>query len=295
MNITNIKYHESLSKIKSPKGLIVISHGMAEHIGRYSWIINKLNHDGFHVIARDHLGHGEHINEGAIAGFFNVSDGWDSVINDLDRTVYYAQKKFPNFPTFVLGHSMGSWIALSLLNKDSNIDGMILTGSSKIPTILIYSQLLIVEIEILLKGYTGVSKVIDNITFRKFNNAFKPSRTNNDWLTSDSISVDNYTNDPLCGFKVTNGLWRDLSYGLLKIFKKNYYTKNNKNIPILLMTGEHDQATQNSKLSLHLYNFLNSIFNNVTFKVIKNARHEIFSELNKNYSYNNLLLFLSNK
>lgn len=61
------------------------------------------------------------------------------------------------------------------------------------------------------------------------------------------------------------------------------------------MTGEHDQATQNSKLSLHLYNFLNSIFNNVTFKVIKNARHEIFSELNKNYSYNNLLLFLSNK
>jgi len=295
MNITNIKYHESLSKIKTPKGIIVISHGMAEHIGRYSWIINKLNHDGFHVIARDHLGHGEHINEGAIAGFFNVSGGWDSVINDLDRTVYYAQKKFPNLPTFVLGHSMGSWIALSLLNKDSNIDGMILSGSSKIPTILIYSQLLIVEIEILLKGYRGVSKVIDNITFRKFNNAFKPSRTNNDWLTSDSISVDDYTNDPLCGFKVTNGLWRDLSYGLLKIFKRNYYTKNNKNIPILLMTGEHDQATQNSKLSLHLYNFLNSIFNNVTFKVIKNARHEIFSELNKNYSYNNLLLFLSNK
>ena len=295
MNITNIKYHESLSKIKTPKGIIVISHGMAEHIGRYSWIINKLNHDGFHVIARDHLGHGEHINEGAIAGFFNVSGGWDSVINDLDRTVYYAQKKFPNLPTFVLGHSMGSWIALSLLNKDSNIDEMILSGSSKIPTILIYSQLLIVEIEILLKGYRGVSKVIDNITFRKFNNAFKPSRTNNDWLTSDSISVDDYTNDPLCGFKVTNGLWRDLSYGLLKIFKRNYYTKNNKNIPILLMTGEHDQATQNSKLSLHLYNFLNSIFNNVTFKVIKNARHEIFSELNKNYSYNNLLLFLSNK
>ena len=61
------------------------------------------------------------------------------------------------------------------------------------------------------------------------------------------------------------------------------------------MTGESDQATQNSILTLHLYNFLTSIFNNVSFKVIKNARHEIFSELNKNYSYNNLLLFLSNK
>jgi alpha-beta hydrolase superfamily lysophospholipase len=61
------------------------------------------------------------------------------------------------------------------------------------------------------------------------------------------------------------------------------------------MTGESDQATQNSKLTLNLYNFLISIFDNVTFKVIKNARHEIFSELNKNYSYSNLLLFLSNK
>ena len=56
MNITNTKYFESLSKIEKPSGLIVISHGMAEHIGRYAWVIDKLNHDGFHVIAKDHLG-----------------------------------------------------------------------------------------------------------------------------------------------------------------------------------------------------------------------------------------------
>jgi len=295
MNITNTKYFESLSKIEKPSGLIVISHGMAEHIGRYAWIIDKLNHDGFHVISNDHLGHGKYIKQGATAGFFNESDGWNSVTNNLGSTIYYAQNKYPNLPTFLLGHSMGSWIALSLLNKNLNIDGLILTGSSKIPSILIFSQLLIIQIEILLKGHKGVSKVIDNITFRKFNNAYKPSRTNNDWLTSDTNSVDDYTNDPLCGFKVTNGLWKDLSYGLLRIFKKNYYSKNNKNIPILLMTGEWDQATQNSKLSSYLYNFLSSIFNNVTYKVIKNARHEIFSELNKNYSYNILLLFLCNK
>jgi len=34
-----------------PKGVIVISHGMAEHLGRYDWFINQLNHDGFHVYA----------------------------------------------------------------------------------------------------------------------------------------------------------------------------------------------------------------------------------------------------
>ena len=34
--------------------VIVISHGMAEHLGRYEWFINQLNHDGFHVYGRNH-------------------------------------------------------------------------------------------------------------------------------------------------------------------------------------------------------------------------------------------------
>ncbi|MDA9903515.1 lysophospholipase [Gammaproteobacteria bacterium] len=97
---------------------------MAEHIGRYAWIIDKLNHDGFHVISKDHLGHGKYIKQGATAGFFNESDGWNSVTNNLGSTIYYAQNKYPNLPTFLLGHSMGSWIALSLLNKNLNIDGL---------------------------------------------------------------------------------------------------------------------------------------------------------------------------
>jgi alpha-beta hydrolase superfamily lysophospholipase len=295
MNITNTKYYESISSNPRPNGLIVISHGMAEHIGRYSWITKKLNQDGFHVIANDHLGHGEYIRQGHIAGYFKKLDGWKSVTEDLANTIDYAKTKYPNLSVFVLGHSMGSWVALSILNNKSDINGMILTGSSKIPKVLILSQLLIIELEILLKGDKGISLFLDNITFRKFNNAFKPNTSPNDWLSSDITSVANYTDDPLCGFKVTHGLWKDLSYGLLSIFNKNFYSKKNENIPILLMTGENDQATQGSKLTLHLYNFLSLIFKNVSFKVIKNARHEIFSEFNKNYSYKNLLLFISNK
>ena len=50
-----------LSSNKQINGMFHISHGMAEHIGRYNWLITKLNEDGYHVIAIDHRGHGKRI------------------------------------------------------------------------------------------------------------------------------------------------------------------------------------------------------------------------------------------
>ena len=53
--------YKYLSESPNPKGIIHICHGMAEHIKRYKWLINKLNKDGFHVISIDHRGHGNRI------------------------------------------------------------------------------------------------------------------------------------------------------------------------------------------------------------------------------------------
>ena len=55
--MTNSLYNHYLSD-SVPKGVFIISHGMAEHLGRYNWLISKLNSDGYHVISRDHRGHG---------------------------------------------------------------------------------------------------------------------------------------------------------------------------------------------------------------------------------------------
>jgi alpha-beta hydrolase superfamily lysophospholipase len=51
INMTNNDYYEFETTNHNLKGLIVISHGMAEHIGRYSWLIEKLNAYGYSVIA----------------------------------------------------------------------------------------------------------------------------------------------------------------------------------------------------------------------------------------------------
>ena len=130
INMTNNDYYEFETTNPNLKGLVVISHGMAEHIGRYSWLIEKLNADGYIVIAKDHRGHGKNILKGMTPGLFANNDGWTKVGDDLRNTLNFAIKKYPNLDCFLLGHSMGSWIALSLLDRKLNINGLIITGSS---------------------------------------------------------------------------------------------------------------------------------------------------------------------
>ena len=43
--MTNNLYYEDISSSTNLKGVFIISHGMAEHIGRYSWLIKNLNND----------------------------------------------------------------------------------------------------------------------------------------------------------------------------------------------------------------------------------------------------------
>jgi alpha-beta hydrolase superfamily lysophospholipase len=267
---------------------------MAEHMGRYKWIISKLNNDGYHVISRDHKGHGINILNGETQGLFSDNNGWLKVRNDLKETINYAERKFANLPCFLLGHSMGSWIALSTLDSKSSIKAMILTGSSKLPKLAIILNIMIIKIDILINGKFSKSTIMDRLTMRRFNAEFKPNRTPNDWISSDKDSVSDYTNDPYCGFIVTSSLWLDLCNGLMMIFNKSYYSSQNKDIPILIMSGKNDAASANSKLSLKLYKFLNKIFSNVSHMMI-DSRHEIFTDLNKHSSYNHLLEFIKHR
>lgn len=293
-HMTNSLYFEYVTADINPKGIFIISHGMAEHMGRYQWLISQLNNDGYHVISRDHKGHGINIINGETPGLFSDNNGWLKVRDDLKETINYAERKFQNLPCFLLGHSMGSWIALSSLNSKSSLKAIILTGSSKLPKLAIILNLIIIKVDILINGKFNRSTIMDRLTMRRFNAEFKPNRTPNDWISSDEDSVNDYTNDPHCGFIVTSSLWLDLCNGLMMIFNKRYYSELNKDIPILIMSGKNDAASANSKLSIKLYKFLNKIFSNVKHMII-DSRHEIFTDLNKHSSYDYLLEFISHR
>ena len=163
--------YEYLSESPNPKGIIHISHGMAEHIGRYEWLISKLNDDGYHVISIDHRGHGKRIESNDDIGKFSDNqNGWEMVVNDFETLINDTKKNFPHLKQFLLAHSMGSWIALSMLKNELSIDGLILSGSSKFPKLLIAVQKLIIKVDILFNGRKKINNIMETLTTKRFNN-----------------------------------------------------------------------------------------------------------------------------
>ena len=291
ISIDNKYIYKYLTSSLNPKGIIHICHGMAEHIGRYKWLINNLNKDGYHVIAIDHRGHGRRIENNK--GYFADYNGWNLVVNDLIKIIDLTNNEFPNLKQYLIGHSMGSWISLAAVQKGINIDGLILSGSSQVQPYIIRIQRLIILFQMLFFGKKAIGKFLDNIILGRYNKFFIPNRTAKDWISSDNLNVDNYVNDPLCGYPVTIGLWNDLSKGMLNVFKKSGYAQLNKTMPIYIVSGKKDPVGENGNGVQRLYDFLNSIYKNVDIDLIDDARHEVFSETDKENTYNKLLKFIN--
>ena len=290
-NIDSVKTI-SLTIEDKVNGVVIISHGMAEHMGRYSWLTNKLNNDGYHVIGHDHRGHGKWIKNGFKEGVFHSSNGWNLVADDLTNLIYDSQAEFPNYKHYLLAHSMGSYVALSAVSKNLSLSGLILSGSSHISPLTLFIQRMLIKIVILIKGRDKKSNFLDSITMRTFNDKFKPTQTPNDWISTDMTNVKDYTNDPMCGFIASNGLWDDMASSFKSIYNKNHYSCSDHELPILIISGDKDPVGEMGAGVKRLYEFLKSIFKNTSFILLKNERHEVFSGLDKSNTYSKLKTFL---
>ena len=283
--------YEHLTNDSTPIGIVHISHGMAEHIGRYNWLIKKLNNDGFHVISIDHAGHGRRIGPN-MKGYLTNSNSWKQVINDQLTLVNETKKKFPHLKQYMIAHSMGSWIALEAIQAGMKIDGLILSGSSKSTDSLIKIQKILISVVLFFSSKKRKGKFLDTLILGKYNKFFKPNRTKKDWISSDSSNVDEYVKDPLCGYIVTNGLWHDLVNGISNVFQQDGYKNVDISMPIFIISGSNDPVGENGKGVKRLYEYLKNIFTNVSIAIIPNARHEVFSEIDKEKNYKLLKIFI---
>jgi alpha-beta hydrolase superfamily lysophospholipase len=86
------------------RGVVVLVHGLGEHIGRYDHVARRLNGQGFNVVGYDHRGHGRSPGpRGGIAAE-------ESLCADLGRVIYAARREFAG-PLVLIGHSLGGLIA----------------------------------------------------------------------------------------------------------------------------------------------------------------------------------------
>lgn len=275
-----------------PRAVVMLSHGMAEHGGRYARLGTALTDAGFALYAHDQRGHGRTAASGVL-GHYADQDGWNKVVGDLASLNASIGQRHPGVPVFLLGHSMGSYIAQAyLLHHSASIQGAVLSGSNFQPVSLYRSAAVIARLERWRQGATGRSAIIEFLSFGSFNKAFKPVRTPFDWLSRDQEEVDKYVNDPLCGFRCTNQFWLDMLGGLQQISKKSSLAQIDKSLPILIMGGECDPVSEGKRLKDLAGALTDTDHALVTLKLYPQARHEILNETNREAVTHDLLAWL---
>jgi len=265
--------------VEAATAWVHINHGMAEHAARYDRLAQCLNEAGYSVVAHNHRGHGT--SETTQLGHYADQQGWNKVLNDID-TVRDACCS-PELPYYLMGHSMGSFIAQSyLVNTERKIDALILSGSNYQAAGLAKAGLAVAKFERWRLGADKPSKLLQFLSFGSFNQAFKPNRTDFDWLSKDHTEVDKYVNDPLCGFDCTTQLWVDMLSGLIGLFTPASFNKIQKELPIYIFGGQKDPVGEKGKGIPKLAAAYNqSGHNNVTMKLYQDGRHEMLNESNK--------------
>lgn len=90
-----------------PSGVLLISHGLGEHAGRYRTVVDTVLGDGWAVYGLDHRGHGRS------GGRRAHLDRYQDFLDDLDAVRRSVVARHPGLPLVLLGHSMGGQIALA--------------------------------------------------------------------------------------------------------------------------------------------------------------------------------------
>lgn len=245
-------------------GVVVISHGMAEHALRYRRFAAALNAAGFDVWAMDHRAHGRTSGPGGLGDF--GAGGWDAVVDDIDQLVDLAAGANPGRPVSLFGHSMGAAAAQQYAPR----------GSRKLATLVLSGSTL--------REPGEIAPVL--------NDAFEPARTPYDWLSRDPGEVDAYVADPLCGFEgqtVRNGFERTdgrrVDLEILRTIRGD--------LPVLVVAGDADPVNGN----LVGIDFLERRWREagvlqIDRQIYPGGRHEMLNETNRDEVTANIIGWL---
>ena len=272
-----------------PKAMIQISHGMCEYLERYSDFASFLVKQGYLVFGNDHLGHGN----SALPedyGYFAPQDGSEFVVQDLYLMNRKMAQMYPNIPIFLLGHSMGSFMArqYALLYPET-IYALILSGTGG-PHPLSGMGIVLTKWISALKGGRYRSKLVNHLAFGSFLSKIDTPKTPHDWITRDEEIVQAYASDPRCTFIFTVSAFHELLQVQNKVNQVSWAQKMQKDLPIALFAGDADPVGNYGKGVMRVHEMLKQAgVKDLYCKLYPNARHEILNEINRAEVYQDIL------
>ena len=278
-------------------GVVQIAHGVAEYGARYAPFAEYLCANGFVVVANDHLGHGKSLIEGRPMVYLGDENGWENVVDDMEKIRERTAKEFPDAPYFLFGHSMGSFLARThLIRYPGRLSGCILCGTGHMNGIIVAGGKLIADGEIKKLGRTAYSEKADKLAFGAYNKRFAPNRTAFDWVSLNEENVDAYVADPLCGGQTTLGLFRDMMGGIGLICDAGNIGKMDKELPVFFIAGDEDPVGDMGKgVERACAAFKKAGVRDVSMKLYHGLRHEILNEKTHQYVYRDVLDWLESR
>ncbi len=233
-----------------PKAVLLVSHGLAEHSGRYMNIVNHFVPKGYAVYGFDQRGHGKS------QGQRGYVERFSHFVSDLKTFSGIIHSKHRDAKIFIVGHSVGGTIATAYaVHYQDEFDGLVLSGATlKVGASVSSGLIIVARVLSLLLPKMGLD-VIDASA-----------------ISQDKTVVDAYVDDPL----VYRGKIRArLGAELIKAIQILLPKMSKIYLPILIMHGTADRLSD-PRGSEILYDRVSS--RDKTLKLYDGFYHEIFNE-----------------
>lgn len=277
----------------TPRGVVQLAHGMVDYVGRYEALADYLTSHGYIFAGNAHLGHGKSASEDSDFGHFADGGGLLYLLKDVHSMNKYLRAEYPNLPLYLLGHSMGSFIArLYTLRHPHSIQGLIIHGTSG-PNPAVYAGKLVVALGKAVHGEHYRSPFVKKMTFLGYNSKFPKSEGEHAWLTREVERVNVRDSDPYTNFTFTLSAYGDLFDMIQKCNAKSWFKKYPKELPTLIVSGDMDPVGAYGKGPRYVYKRLMlEGCNAVTLKLYEGARHELFNERGREQIFADLISWL---
>lgn len=274
---------------KDIKGIIQIIHGMCEYKKRYIHFIEYFEKAGWKIEMIDHIHHGENVENKEEIGIFK--NDFNNMIENQINFTKELKKKYKNIPIIIFGHSMGSFIAQEHMKRCEDIvEGYIICGSCYRQKFLWYlGEKLSYLLDKIYKNKRAT--IIRKMIFLNSNGKIKKEYyyNENSWLSRDIEEVKKYSKDENCGFTYSSSFYKEFFIFLNKLYSEDEFKKVTKTKPIFIISGSMDPVGLYGKGVRDLKKFYEKLkFENVDFKLYKDARHELHNEINRDEVFNDI-------
>jgi alpha-beta hydrolase superfamily lysophospholipase len=233
-----------------PRGVVILSHGYAEHARRYDHVAARFGEAGLITYALDHRGHGR--SGGKRVYLRDISE----YTADFHTLVGIAAAEHPGLARIVLGHSMGGGIVFTYgVEHPDDYTAMVLSGPA------VDAQDSLSPVKVLLAKMLG--RVAPGLPVEEL-----PA----DAVSRDPEVVATYQADPLVYHgKLPAGIGR----ALIEVGESMPQRAAAITAPLLVVHGEQDKLVP-VEGSKHLVECVGST--DVHLKVYPALYHEVFNE-----------------